>query len=379
MPSNRKHWDIFCSVIDNYGDVGVAWRLSRQLAGEHGIAVRLFVDDQRALQRIAPEGMPGIEVRPWHGASGDFSDASATSVDAVVEAFGCGLPPAYLDRMGPQAAPPLWINLEYLSAEQWIEDSHGLASRHPQRPLTRHFWFPGFTARTGGLLRERDLFTRRDAFREDRLARGAFWASLRLDAPPPGSLAVSLFCYPNLALASLLDAWAAGRRPIACIVPEGVAQAEIEAWAGSPLRPGQSLRRGNLGIARIPFLPQDDYDRLLWACDLNFVRGEDSFVRAQWAAAPLVWQAYPQTGDAHLAKLAAFMSRYCADLAPGAATAQAGFTTAWNRGAALSPADWEAFAAALPALATHAQRWAKALAAVPDLATGLVEFAENKV
>ncbi len=379
MPPVKKHWDIFCCVVDNYGDVGVAWRLARQLADEHAIAVRLFVDNPVALRRIAPNDAPGVDVRPWAGPSGGFSNADAVPGDVVIEAFGCGLPSAYLDAMGAQASQPIWINLEYLSAETWIEGSHGLASRQPQRPLTRHFYFPGFTVRTGGLLRERCLFARRDAFRADPVARSALWRTLRIDAPAPGTLMLSLFCYPNPALPSLLDAWASGDTPIVCVVPEGVANIELDAWAGSATRQsGQTTRHGSLALAGIPFVAQEDYDRLLWACDLNFVRGEDSFVRAQWAARPLVWHCYPQAENAHLAKLEAFLLRYGTGLAPEVAAAHSAFANAWNRGPASAPA-WRAFANAIPALTRHAQAWAGSLAAKTDLATGLVEFAKNRV
>jgi uncharacterized repeat protein (TIGR03837 family) len=374
----QQPWDIFCSVIDNYGDVGVAWRLARQLVAEHAIAVRLFVDDLDALRRIAPHDALGVDVRQWRGPAGDFSARDAAPAEVVVEAFGCGLPAMYLDAMCMQTVQPLWINLEYLSAESWIEDSHGLASRLPQRPLTRYFYFPGFTARTGGLLRERGLLARRDAYRGDRAARDAFWGALNLEPPAPDTLTMSLFCYSNRALSAMLDAWAEGGRPIRCIVPEGVAGAELGAWAGRTLWPGQCTRRRDLTLAAIAFVPQDDYDKLLWACDLNFVRGEDSFVRAQWAARPLVWHAYPQADDAHLAKLAAFLSRYGAGLAPGVASAQSEFMTGWNCGTASVQA-WEAFAAALPALSDHAESWADTLASVPDLAAGLVEFARKLV
>jgi uncharacterized repeat protein (TIGR03837 family) len=379
MPSIQKHWDIFCSVVDNYGDVGVAWRLARQLADEHAIAVRLYVDDRSALRRIAPHATSSVAVLHWTGPSGEFSNAEAAPADVVIEAFGCGLPAAYLDAMSAQALQPLWINLEYLSAEAWVEGSHGLASRLPQRPLTRIFYFPGFTPRTGGLLRERGLFARRDAFRADAAARAALWRTLQTDAPGPGTLTVSLFCYPNPALPSLLDAWASGSTPVLCFVAEGVASTELDAWTGGAQRqPGQSMRHGSLTLARVPFVAQDDFDQLLWACDLNFVRGEDSFVRAQWAARPLVWHCYPQAENAHLAKLDAFLSCYGAGLTPEAAAAQVAFANAWNGRAAPAPA-WQAFADALPALTARAQAWAASLAAMPDLAAGLAEVAGKRV
>jgi uncharacterized repeat protein (TIGR03837 family) len=376
MPSIQKHWDIFCSVVDNYGDVGVAWRLARQLADEHAIAVRLYVDDRSALRRIAPYDATGVDVLHWNGPSGEFSIVEAAPADTVIEAFGCGLPPVYLDAMSVRALQPLWINLEYLSAEPWVEGSHGLASRQPQRPLTRYFCFPGFTPRTGGLLRERGLFARRDAFRADAAARAALWRTLQIDAPVPGTLTVSLFCYPNPALRSLLDTWAGSDTPMLCVVPEGVASTELDAWIGSAQR--QSLRRGSLTLVCVPFVAQDDYDQLLWACDLNFVRGEDSFVRAQWAARPLVWHCYPQVENAHLIKLDAFVSRYGAGLTPEVAAAQVAFANAWNGRAAPAPV-WQAFASALPALTIRAQAWAVSLAAMPDLAASLVEFAEKRV
>jgi len=377
-------WDIFCTVVDNYGDVGVAWRLARQLAGEHAIAVRLFVDDMRALARLAPEidaatseqCARGVDMRRWGGAQVDLA---ADPGDVVVEAFGCGLPPAYLGAMAARGRPPVWINLEYLSAESWIEGCQGLASRHPALPLTRYFFFPGFTVQSGGLLRERDLLLRRDRFRAAPGAREALWRMLGIAAPAPEARIVSLFCYPNAPLPSLLDAWTESDPPILCLVPEGTATAMLERWTGGAgLRAGTRFGRGRLTLATVPFVTQDDYDQLLWICDINFVRGEDSFVRAQWAARPLVWHVYPQTENAHRLKLDAFLARYGAALPPDPAAALRSLSIAWN-GEGDAGAAWQQFAAALPALSTNAESWTSALAAQSDLAEGLVKFCADRV
>jgi uncharacterized repeat protein (TIGR03837 family) len=383
MTPGTPRWDIFCSVVDNYGDAGICWRLARQLVAEHALDVRLWIDALPILAKLAPAIDParstqlvdGVCVARWAEAERAVAELPAT----VVQAFGCALPHRYLAAMAARKPQPVWINLEYLSAEAWIEDCHGLASRHPKLPLTRHFFFPGFTAASGGLLRERDLVRRRDAFLADAAAQAVLWRSLRHAAPDAGTRLVSLFCYPGAPLASLLDAWAEGDEPILCIVPEGVAASALDAWTGGAVpHAGQEIRRGRLTIAEAPFLPQDDYDRLLWRCDLNFVRGEDSFVRAQWAARSFVWQLYPQTEDAHRLKLDAFLERYSAGLASEAARAYRDFARTWN-GDGDPAVTWEPFAAAAPLLAPHAQRWAAELAQMSDLASNLVKFAAGRV
>src|SRR3990167_4247188 len=121
MPSMRS-WDIFCTVIDNYGDIGVCWRLARQLAAEHGLAVRLWVEDLNSLQPLSPEVDPlreaqscrGVEVRRWP------ADFPATyPADVVIETFACELPERYQAAMAQREQKPVWINLEYLSAASW--------------------------------------------------------------------------------------------------------------------------------------------------------------------------------------------------------------------------------------------------------------------
>ncbi|MFI4952168.1 MAG: elongation factor P maturation arginine rhamnosyltransferase EarP [Burkholderiales bacterium] len=384
-----QRWDIFCAVVDNYGDAGVAWRLSRQLVTEHRCDVRLFVDALPVLSRIAPEVDPtpdrqsaqGVCIVRWQGAAGSMPPTGAAHV--VIEAFGCGLPPSYLDAMSALPAPPVWINLEYLSAERWVDGCHGLVSRHPRLPLQRHFFFPGFTAQSGGLLREAGLLARRDAFQADAGARAACWRSLGIAPPAQDALAVSLFCYANRHLPPLLDAWADGDAPVCCVVPEGVAAGELDRWTGGAVpHPGQTLVRGRLSLVGISFVAQDAYDRLLWACDLNLVRGEDSFVRALWAARPVAWQPYPQAENAQQAKLDAFLERYVHGMSPTIASIFLAWQHAWN-----GPGDddesagalWDRFACELPRLHAHARRWTSGLAAQPDLTGNLVRMVDNLV
>lgn len=369
--------DLFCRVVDNYGDIGVCWRLARQLAAEHGVAVRLWVDDLTSFSRICAavdtaadeQSLQGVSVRRWHPLMGAPDEGVA---DMVIEAFGCELPTAYLAAMAARVTAPAWINLEYLSAEDWVAGCHGLPSPHPQLPLTKYFFFPGFDAGTGGLLHEAGLEARRAAFAADPAQQAAFLASLGVH-PAPGDCLMSLFCYPAAPVAALLDALRDDPRPSRMLAPEGVAATALAGWAGRALAPSESVRHGNLTLQAVPFLDQPDYDRLLWCCDFNFVRGEDSMVRAQWAQKPFVWHIYPQREDAHRIKLDAFLARFLDGLAPDAAYACRAAWHAWNGDGDLR-ASWPAFRDALPALHAHMPGWCGCLRGQGDLAGNLLAF-----
>ncbi|MDR3221772.1 MAG: elongation factor P maturation arginine rhamnosyltransferase EarP [Candidatus Accumulibacter sp.] len=376
------HWDIFCHVVDNFGDIGVCWRLARQLANEHGQAVRLWVDDLAAFRRLCPEirddrprqAALGVEVRRWER---DF--AGELPGDVVVETFACRLPDAFEAAMARREPKPVWINLEHLSAEAWVADYHALPSPHPRLPLVKYFFFPGFTARTGGLLRENDLEQRRQAFATAH-ERQRFLARLGVpDMTPADTLLVSLFCYPNAALAGLLDAWSRSERPVLCLAPPASILPELEGFARRRLAEGDTVRAGRLELRLIPFVAQPDYDRLLWSCDLNFVRGEDSFARAQWAARPMVWHIYPQKEDAHHAKLSAFLDAYCAGLPDPPAAALREFTLAWNGIGPLTGESWERWQGFSPALRRHAEEWRKKLNEQRDLCSRLVQFCQSRL
>jgi uncharacterized repeat protein (TIGR03837 family) len=383
MPPSLR-WDIFCRIVDNFGDAGVCWRLSRQLAHEHGIAVTLWIDDVASLAQFVPRLAPdaadqaadGIRVRRL----ATLNAGAFTLPDVVVESFGCGLPEIYVAAMAERSRPPVWVVLEYLSAEPWIDASHGLPSPHPRLPLTRWFWFPGFTRKTGGVLREAGLLDARDAFRANTWAREAMWRAIDCH-PPAGALKVSLFCYTNPALPALLDAWAEGDEAVACVVPEGVAGSELDRWTGGAVpHPGMPLVRGRLTLAVAPFVDQDAFDRRLWECDLNFVRGEDSFMRGQWAGQPYVWHVYPQEDDAHLTKMDAFLTRLEGTVPDGVRLGQRTFWYAWNAGDPVTTADaWPGYRAALPAITVVTRAWSRALARQPELAGGLVKFCESKL
>lgn len=369
-------------MVDNYGDIGVCWRLARQLAAEHDLDVRLWVDDLASLHKICAEINPGLtrqtarRVDVWHW-SVPFPVARPAEV--VIEAFGCELPAGYVAAMAALARKPVWVNLEYLSAENWVDGCHVLPSPHPRLPLTKYFFFPGFSPATGGLLAERGLLQRRAAFRNDSQRLARFWHSIGLPSPDAGEARVSLFGYENAALPGLLDAWGNGASRVTCLVPEGRMVEGVAAYFGRrKVACGELLQRGKLAVRVLPFMEQEHYDYLLWACDCNFVRGEDSFVRAQWAAQLFVWHIYPQGEDAHWVKLHAFLERYCSALPGAAALALRDLWEAWNRGEGAGEA-WPAFWRQREVLGRHAGHWADAQMRHGDLAANLVQFCWKKI
>ncbi len=371
-----RDWDLFCRVVDNYGDIGVCWRLARQLVAEYGQHMRLWVDDLASFAHICPaldpaldrQTVAGVEIRHWSA-----EPAIDAIGDVVIEAFACELPPAALTAMRARAIAPAWINLEYLSAESWVEGCHSLAS--PQAGgLTKYFYFPGFSAKTGGVLAERSMREARAAWSADDARRWLARLSPSLKALPDNAIRISLFAYENAAVASLFDAWAASRAPVICYLPEGRVLPQVSAWFGVTLTAGQTATRGALTLQVLPFISQEEYDRLLWSCDVNFVRGEDSFVRAQWAGKPLVWHIYRQEEDAHLAKLDAFLDRYLLGAADGHACRD--LMHAWNREQPVGDA-WQAFAADLPRWRHHAETWADYLDSLGNLAGNLVSFVNS--
>jgi uncharacterized repeat protein (TIGR03837 family) len=469
--SPPRSWDIFCNVVDNYGDAAVCWRLARGLAQETHVPVRLWIDDLRPLTSLVPQldashahqTHAGVEICHWTK-DADFGEPA----EVVIDGFGAGVPELYAKLMavrdarthaaapadaasgasaadggsgssqahaasrssmahevsGPSTADAasgssatgtasgsstadtasesiaagtasgsstadtsparsLWIILEYLSAEPWVAEHHALPSPHPSLPIPRYFFFPGFVAGTGGLLRERDLDARRDAFLHQPRKRAAFWREVGFVPPARYAMVVSLFGYENPAgVTELLEAWASGNKPVVVAVPESRISANVASHLGltGTQLVGKVIRRGQLEVRFLPFLAQDRYDELLWASDWNFVRGEDSFVRAQWAERPFVWHIYPQSENTHLKKLEAFLQAYTHGLAPRVAEPFKALWRAWNGAAptgTLSYA-WPQFALEEIVLAEHARQWAERAKEPGELVRNLIKFAADR-
>lgn len=358
-------FDIFCQVIDNFGDIGVCWRLARQLA-QHSdrFNVRLWVDDLHSFKKLEPDvdltleqqQVLGVQIIHWHAQT-----PVTTPYDVVIEAFACDLPPAFIDAM--LATDSLWLNLEYLSAESWIHGFH-LQRSVQANGLRKYFFFPGFTPETGGLLRETGLIEQRHAWTaqpdlRDALLQSCGVSTPDIDAINQAAQLVVVFCYPDAPVQTLINSLARQSRQTIMLIPQGVYPQAV------------SPANSNVRVYHIPFVSQSDFDHLLWSADLNIVRGEDSLVRALWASRPVIWQPYPQDDNTHLLKLDAWLAR------SGLHADTQALIRSWTAGDhALfeSMLEHHQNAGICARWVTQSKNWSSTLANQPDLVTSLVQF-----
>ncbi len=375
-----KRWDIFCKIVDNFGDIGVCWRLARQLQIEHGLQIRLWIDDLEAAQKIVPnlnlaeksQVCEEITILKWHTAGKEGKADFSQVADVVIEAFSCELPAPYLAAMTRQQSK--WINLEYLSAELWVNEFHAKPSPQPNG-LTRHFYFPGFTEATGGLLRETYTYRHSDESWNPASLK-SLDSDFRRNDRHENALKISLFCYPHAPLRSLLDAFAESTQIINCYVPASSILPQIADYFDvATIEVGDHLTRENLDVHILPFLSQANYDQLLADCDINFVRGEDSWVRAIWAGKSFIWQPYFQDENAHIKKLNAFLDLFYANLNVKDIVCEA--HRYWSIGQ-LPKQVWNTYLEHLSAISGYTLQQSRQLAKQQDLAAKLVIFC-NKI
>lgn len=306
--SMAEAW-VFVRVIDNYGDAGVGWRLSCLLAEYLHMHVRLWIDDTDALNKLVPasEQQTQITIEAWQGDAMMQQQLSAAADPVlVIETFGCELPPQVLERI--RQCRPLWLNWEYLTAEDWAVGLHAMSSLQPNG-LEKYFWFMGIDADSGGLLREPDYLAEREKFRQQPQLQQAFRQEYGLPLQHTGQLWL-VFAYTSGQWAQWMAMWQQADTPVTLWLAGGQV---IESLRAAKLIAPEELQQegdicelGNVTLVRIPFVPQAAFDRLLWLADAAIVRGEDSFVRALWAGLPFFWHIYRQDDDVHLQKLHSF-------------------------------------------------------------------------
>lgn len=301
MPTNKEKItvDLFCSVIDNYGDIGVCYRLARELSRNHKF-VSLYVDDLQALRTIEPsfplnatkyQLSPSIIIKYWSKVCEDYTPA-----DVIIECFACNLDESYIKKMTSRT---LWINLEYLSAESWIEGCHKLPS-FQNNGVNKYFFFPGFTNKTGGLNFEENF----PLITYD-YARHKVQELLQLPVSSIDRFTVQIFSYETPQLFPLLSAILKHHPGTLFLLPEGRSTKYLLETRASDTKKLQAMYPNALWHV-FPMQQQETYSYIIKACDLNVVRGEDSITQAVINGRPFLWHIYQQKDNIHLDKLRAF-------------------------------------------------------------------------
>jgi uncharacterized repeat protein (TIGR03837 family) len=343
--------DIFCRVIDNFGDAGVCWRLAQRMQEGFGWSVRLFIDQPGLIEALAPQHRLYAQVYPWEAADG------LHPAQVVVEAFGCDPPSAYIAAMVSKNTPPVWINLEYFSAEQFALDCHGLPS--PQRNgLMKYFFFPGVHPQSGGLLASQE--------KTSTLPDLPFTQKITAD-----TLVCLMFCYPYAPVEEFMADLQSTLQPVLLLLAEG----EV---ANRMLGSKKTHQIGSATLQRLEFLPQSSFDHLLASCDLVFVRGEDSLARALLAGVPHIWNIYAQTQDTHLIKLNAFLDWFLKKAPDDLALFNRQIHLAWNQGN-WPKGSFSKLLQALPALCQHSKKMGLELMQTTDLGERFSEFVLKKL
>lgn len=377
---------IFCSVVDNFGDIGICWRLARQLVAEQQCQVQLFVDDLDSFARICPQldsqqarqHIAGVTVLCWQSAvapQSQLSPAELAQTSLCIEALACHIPAEFLNALALANPKALWLNLEYLTAEDWAAGCHGLPSPQQGVKLKKYFFFPGFTADVGGLLREQHVVAQARALQQSTQLQQQAWHRLGLNPPAPGSRVMSLFAYSQAGIAKWLQLLMQDVRPNLLLVAEGALADSLRRQFPDLATDGK-LEQGSLTLQILPFVPQPDYDLLLALCDVNFVRGEDSVIRAHWAGKPFIWQIYRQAEQAHLAKLQAFLQLMLADAPETLAELLNALYLAFEQEQNFA-ALWPEFIRNYDAIQNLTLDWQGKLLAQQDLASNLVRFVQN--
>ena len=367
---------MFCRVIDNFGDAGIAWRLARSLTQENGWQVRLIIDDRKTLAAIVPgikiqkeaQLIQNIRVDAWENA------LEKAPADVVIELFSCFLPQDYeagIDRVRNADSPkfPVVLALDYLTAEHYAEESNGLQSPHPRYGYPKTFLFPGFSDKTCGIIYEADLAQKIETFKAEKRKKEVL---TRFGAETTHPFTLFFFAYPQPVIEQLATALVADKRDIQILVAPGAASDKLVSAILS-MNGHEHIR-----IVRMPMVPQADFDDVLLSCDAAIVRGEDSTMRAQLLGVPLIWMLYPQEEETHLVKLAAFAQLYSKALPHDAQQAWQNISL-WINGKGNDTSALKAWRDQFQNMVVGAQTWQKTLLSHSSLTERLTQIVAKQL
>lgn len=282
--------DIFCEVIDNYGDVGVAYRLARELKRIYPNKELRFIINQTEELNLIKKNDDIIVI--------NYKDVDKIEqpADLVIETFACNIPEIYMDKA--LKTSKLMINLEYFSSEDWVDDFH-LQESFLGGNLKKYFFIPGLSEKSGGIILDKEFLDRKNKVQENR---EYYLKQFNIDENY--DLIISVFSYEKNFDNFLKTLQKLDKKVLLLLLSEKTQKNFIKYFDNNDYY-------DKIKAVKLPFFTYDKYEKLLALCDINLVRGEDSFVRALLLAKPFLWHIYPQDENAHIIKLESFLEKYC--------------------------------------------------------------------
>jgi uncharacterized repeat protein (TIGR03837 family) len=286
--------DIFCDIIDNYGDIGVVYRLSKELS-KKGYNVRIFSNKFSEIEKIIKNFSAKKNFQKLNNIEFINLDEPlqvSYTANIIIESFGCNIPDEYIDKLDEKTK--LIINLEYLTAESWVEDFHLKESFSPKSFIKKYFYMPSFTLNSGGIILDNEYLQKVNSIKKDKeYIFNSFYKNLGLKYNSE-IFYINIFTY-NWNFKNFLNYLIETNKKYCIFILDNRFD-------------GKFILNDKISINYLSYMPQEDFDTWLNISDFNFVRGEESFVRATLSEIPFVWNIYPQENDVHFNKLNAFMS-----------------------------------------------------------------------
>lgn len=308
-----KTLDIFCEIIDNYGDIGVVYRTAKELQKIFPKSkIRAFLNKLDEFKKInsqvldlPSQNIDGIEYITFDYLRDNANELLTAQV--IIEAFGCQIPKEYIEIAYDNSE--LLINLEYLSAEDWIEDFHLQSSPLGRGKLKKVFFMPGFTEKSGGVIADSNYLERIQRVLENK----EFYEKKYLSdiEDRENKIIGTLFSYEKNFTPLLEDLKKLDKDVVILAMGEKTQDSLRKILKNFSIEDFRnSLKYGKIEIRFLNFLNQEEYEELINIVDFNFVRGEDSFIRAVLTGKPYMWHIYCQEEYAHMDKIEGFLDKY---------------------------------------------------------------------
>ncbi|MDH6457013.1 putative repeat protein (TIGR03837 family) [Fusobacterium sp. PH5-7] len=309
-----KSLDIFCEIIDNFGDIGVVYRLGKEFKKVFGENVKVrvilnrldeFININSNVKNIQNQEIDGIQYVTYEYVKKNMCTFSTANV--IIEAFGCTIPEEYMNEAYDNS--DLLINLEYLSAEDWIESCHLQESPSGKGKLKKIFFMPGFTEKSGGVIADSLYLDRiKNVIENKEYYRKKYFSEIEnIDKKIIGTV----FSYEKNFTPLFRDLKSLDKEIVILAMGEKTQEGFKNFFEKNFIEKlGNIYKYGKIEVQFCKFLSQEDYEELINLTDFNFVRGEDSFIRAVLTGKPYLWHIYCQEDYAHMDKIEGFLDKY---------------------------------------------------------------------